>query len=232
MVRFLLYDKKWLDEDPEKMKKLPPKGEMVDSFQVRCDRFTPFRGLLGGIALIPMFLFFGGHHMDPIINAGTAGKIGSLAFIVVILAWIAFLGRDEKDCIEIYPEMIVLYDYDPDREEARPTWFYYWKDVVQYSKKENAIWFNSVYDDPFRPQVRMKKLRPYLEKYAPQAKVVTFNVDAYLDRERKKRWKKENAEYNRLMKERRAKERAAREEAKRKAKEQAEKEEKEEKKKD
>ncbi len=83
--------------------------------------------------------------------------------------------------MDIYPEMMVFYDYDPDRREARPSHFYYWKDIVQYHSSDYYIWRFSKDNDPDNIWLGGGKLRPYLEQYAPNAEVVNFNMKRYFE---------------------------------------------------
>lgn len=180
----------WLDEDPEMVKKIPSKEERVASFRVRQLRDTPMRIYLIIIGALPIFLFFDGpthrwprssmyNEIFPIIKVSEAWKAGSVVFFFAILALIFFLGRKEKGHIDVYPEMLVFYDYDPYMEKARPTCFYYWKDVVQYHRKESYLWIHSRDNLPVNTIIPIKKLRPYLRKYAPQAKEAGFYMEDY-----------------------------------------------------
>ena len=168
----------WLDEDPEMIKKIPPDVERVTFFWVGRAVVTPFRVGFGIIALMPIFLFGKGRG-GPIIELNRYEEIIAEIFILVILALIYFLGRKEKGRVDIYPEMIVFYDYDKYRKEARPIRFYYWEDIVQYHRKEPYIWLESKENLPDRTFMPMRKLLPYFRQYAPHAKEVNFNMDDY-----------------------------------------------------
>ena len=82
--------------------------------------------------------------------------------------------------------MIVFYDYDPDRREARPCQFYYWSDVVQYHQSESYAWIKSKDSEPVNVWLNMNKLCPYFEQYAPHAEVVRFNMKRYFEEREKK----------------------------------------------
>ena len=66
-----------------------------------------------------------------------------------------------------------------ERKQARPTRFYYWKDVVQYYQKEPYLWLHSRETLPVNTVIPIKKLRPYLRQYAPQAKEALFYMEDY-----------------------------------------------------
>ena len=182
----LVNDSYWLDEKPEMMKKIPPEEERVAFFLVRREQSTSFRAILGIMGILSVSLFLGGRHgSGPMIDLGVEGRIGIIAFVLVVLAWLYFLGRNEKGHVDIYPEMIVFYDYDHERKEARPSHFYYWKDIVQYNKAEPYIWFGSVENDPVYFAIRINLLFPYLEKYAPHAEAICCNMKDYFEKKQK-----------------------------------------------
>ena len=119
--------KRWLDEEPEMMEKIPPIEERVACCWLRRLKATPIRIVLIIIGILPILLFFeGGRHgwryssihngIFPIIEVSEAWKAGGVVFFFTIFALINFLGRNEKDHVDIYPEMMVFYDYDHDRK--------------------------------------------------------------------------------------------------------------------
>ena len=152
----------WLEDCPEEMAKLPPKEEMIETIPLYCQDLTNLvrRNDLRTI---------GGVSLNDLIKTIVEG----LCF--------AFFDRIEKGAIEIYSEVFLIYWYDPRKGRVRLYKCCYWKDVVQYSRKEPAIWFDSVYNYPFYARFSMKKMRPYLEKYAPHAKMIKYNVLSYLE---------------------------------------------------
>lgn len=173
--------RQWLDEYPEIMKNIPGTGERVASFWVRQLRDTPLRAILIIIGALPIFLFFEKRHgrIPPIIEVSEFVKAGSAIFFLVILGSILYIGRKEKGHIDIYPEMVVFYDYDHNQKKARPTRFYHWKDVVQYHGKDPYLWLHSRETLPVNTVISIKKLRPYLKQYAPQAKEAIFYMKDY-----------------------------------------------------
>ena len=116
--------KKWLDENPEMAKEIPPLEERTVSFHVRQLKDTPVRVLLLVIGSLPIFLFFEKRHgrISPIIEVSESIKAGSTIFFFLILGIVLLLGRHEKGRIDIYPEMMVFYDYDHDRKKASKTY--------------------------------------------------------------------------------------------------------------
>ena len=159
----------WLDEKPERMAKIPPKEEMVGKVPINC------RNQILLIMLVSLII--GDYRITPLMNFPT--KCLYYGIIIALAAWDAYRQKKEMGYIEIYPEMFVTYWYDKQQKRVRPQYLDYWKDVVQYSGKENAIWFHSPDTYPYCPSFDMKKMLPYLEKYAPHAKVVDFDVDKY-----------------------------------------------------
>ena len=183
-MRILARYEKWLDEDPEIMRKIPLEEERLASFWVRRMQDTPFRMLLGIIGLIPVLLFVSGRG-GPIIDKGIEGIIGSYVFFFLMMALAFFLGRKEKGHADIYPEMIVFYDYDLYTKKARPCCFYYWSDIVQYHWEQPYLWIKSKENRPIFAWIGMCELRPYLEQYAPHAEVVRFNMKRYFEERQK-----------------------------------------------
>lgn len=171
---------RWLDNDPEIMKKIPPVEQKVASVEVLWIGDTPLRVMLVLLWAASVIIFVGGRAgREPIIDLGLKGELGSIALFFVVMALIRFLGRKEKNRVDIYPEMIVFYDYDYYRKEARLTRFYYWKDIVQYHRKKPYIWLGSKEKLATRTFTPMRKLLPYFRQYAPHAKEVNFNMDDY-----------------------------------------------------
>lgn len=171
---------RWLDNAPEKMKQIPPEEERVASLDVLRVRNTSLFSILILIGLIPGIFFMGGRMgRAPIIELGLKGRLGSLVFLFAMAALAHFLGRKAKGHVDIYPEMLVFYDYDPYQKKARPINFYYWKDIVQYHRKEPYIWLGAKENLPDRTFMPMKKLLPYFQQYAPHAKEVNFNMEDY-----------------------------------------------------
>lgn len=182
----MLNGREWLDENPEMMKQIPLEGERVGSIVALRIGNTTFRNSLVLVASLSAILLFGGRGgIPPIINLGTPGKIGGVVFFFMSFIWVYFLGRHEKGHVDIYPEMIVFYDYDPDRKEPRPSHFYYWKDIVQYHAGEGYIWLGDKDSVPVRIWGNMAKLRPYFEEYAPHAEIVRFSMDRYFKKRAK-----------------------------------------------
>ena len=176
----------YLDEKPEMMKKIPSEEKRVASFKMPHGSESLLQIELMIIGVLPAFLFFGGWYegyrrgfIAPFIKVSNSWKIGSLVLFFAMIALINFLGRNEKDRVDIYPEMIVFCDYDPYRKEARPTHFYYWTDIVQYHRKESYIWLESKDNAPQKIWISIKKLCPYLKQYAPHAREVNFNMEDY-----------------------------------------------------
>lgn len=172
-------NKKWLDEDPELIAEIFSEEKRIDSLEVRRSADNPFRWMVGIISVLPMALFWKGRWTGPIIEGGTVEKLGSFAFALFMIAGLLFFTRKEKGHVDVYPEMVVFCDYDPYRKEARPSHFFYWKDIVQYHRKEPYIWLESKDNAPQEIWISIKKLRPYLKQYAPHAKEVNFNMDDY-----------------------------------------------------
>ena len=171
---------RWLDNDPEIMKKIPPVEQKVASVEVLWIGDTPLRVILLLIGMVPGMIFMGGRMgREPIIDLGLKGRLCSLAFFFAMLALIHFLGRKEKNRVDIYPEMIVFYDYDYYQKKARLTRFYYWKDIVQYHRKKPYIWLESKEKLATRTFTPMRKLLPYFRQYAPHAREVNFNMEDY-----------------------------------------------------
>lgn len=171
---------RWLDNDPEIMRKIPPMEQKVASLEVPRIGGTPLRVILVLMGGISGVIFIGGRAgREPIIDLGLKGELGSFAFFLAMIALIHFLGRKEKGRVDIYPEMIVIYDYDQYEKKARPIRFYYWKDIVQYHRKKNYFWVHSKDDLPERSWAPMRKLLPYFRQYAPHAKEVNFNMEDY-----------------------------------------------------
>lgn len=180
---------KWLDEDPEMMKEIPPEEERVACVWGLRVNDTPFRVLLMFSTVVLAFLFFGGRH-GPFLDWGIKWRIGTLVWFIFALLFVFFLARHEKAHVDIYPNMFVWYDYDQYSKKARPSQFYYWSDVVQYNAAEPYIWLGNKDSYPVAIFVDMAKLRPYFEQYAPHAEVVRFDMHRYFD----KRLKQHNAE--------------------------------------
>lgn len=171
---------RWLDNAPEVMKKIPSEKERVAFIEALCIDSSPLRVMLLFIGMVPGMIFMGGRAgREPIIDLGHMGYIGSTIFFLAMITLIYFLGRKEKDRIDIYPEMIVFYKYDYYRKKVRPIYFYYWKDIVQYHRKEPYIWLGAKENLPDRTFTPMRKLLPYFRQYAPHAKEVNFNMDDY-----------------------------------------------------
>ena len=171
---------RWLDNDPEVMKKIPPMEQKVASVSVLRVGGTPLRFMLVLLWGASVVIFVGGRAgREPIIDLGLKGELGSTALFFVVMALIHFLGRKEKDRVDIYPEMIVFYDYDYYQKKARLTRFYYWKDIVQYHRKKSYFWLGSKERLPDKTFIPMRKLLPYFRQYAPHAKEVNFNMDDY-----------------------------------------------------
>lgn len=188
----------WVEDDPEKMKNIPPLEECIDRIPINCHKQTIgvfLSGLLlGGGTFVTVSRYRTMREMDFTTMLWCAGILG------LIVGIDEFLGRKERGYIAIYPEMMVFYWYDKEKKRIRVWDYSYWENVVQYSKRENAIWLDSVDNYPACPQFKMKKLKPYLEQYAPHAKVITFDVDKYWDKKFENGWKKHNAEYKRQIK--------------------------------
>lgn len=180
-------DREWLDEKPELIRKIPSEKERIASFELRREAFTLFRGLIAFIGLLPIILFTEGgrHGSGPIIEVDSVWKLGAYIVFFVMMVCLYFLGKNEKGHVDIYPEMIVFYDYDPDRREARPCQFYYWSDVVQYHQSESYAWIKSKDSEPVNVWINMSKLRSYFEQYASHAEVVRFNMKRYFEERQK-----------------------------------------------
>lgn len=180
-------DREWLDEKPEIMRKLPSEKERIALFWTRRSVGTSFRGILMIIGSIPAFLFAEGgrHNRKPIIRVDTEWQIGAFIFLFLMIALVYFLGRKEKGHVDIYPEMLVFYDYDRYTKKARPSHFYYWTDIVQYHWEGSYLWIGSKDSEPVPAWIGMCELRPYLEQYAPHAEVVRFNMKRYFEERRK-----------------------------------------------
>ena len=133
---------KWLDEDPEMMKEIPPEEERVACVWGLRVNDTPFRVLLMFSTVVLAFLFFGGRH-GPFLDWGIKWRIGTLVWFIFALLFVFFLARHEKAHVDIYPNMFVWYDYDQYSKKARPSQFYYWSDVVQYNAAEPYIWLGN-----------------------------------------------------------------------------------------
>ena len=188
MAMFYRSDRVYLDEDLEKMKEIPPLEEAIDRIKINCHEY-----LLSTFILIAATGYGTSWHNKYGDNT-LVEQIGILkAFLVVLLVLLfdEFLARKKVGWIAIYPEMMVVYYYDDDdTKRARPFACRYWTEVVQYGKDSPAIWFNSVDKDPWISNFKMKKLRPYLEQYAPHAQAVKFSVIAY-DEKKEKEWEKQ-----------------------------------------
>lgn len=211
----------WAEDDLEKMKNIPPLENCIARIPIDCHKQIAIIILLECLLGGGIWLSFGrGKWMREM-------DFTTFLWIIVIgsllIGFEELIGRKERGFFAIYPEMLVIYWYDTLKKRVRVWNYFYWQDVVQYSKRENAIWFESVEKYPFCPQFKMKKLRPYLEKYAPHAKVITFDVENHMKKKEKQEWEEYDAEYHRQMKGYKEKEKALVEEARRKAKEQQEK---------
>lgn len=191
----MLDNSEWLDENSEIMKQIPPEEKRIASFELRREAFTLFRGLLAFMGILPIILFTEGgrHGSGPIIEVSSVWRIGAYIVFFVMMVGLYFLGKNEKGHIDIYPEMIVFYDYDPGRREARPCQFYYWKDIVQYHAADGYIWLGTKESEPVRIWGNMDKMRPYFEQYAPHAEVVRFSMSRYKEKRRKQEKKEEKA---------------------------------------
>ena len=67
---------KWLDEDPEMMKKIPPEAERVASFWIRHNHGTFLSGLLIFVGGMSIPIFWGGRHGGkPLRSEGWEGKV-------------------------------------------------------------------------------------------------------------------------------------------------------------
>ena len=182
-VRYTM--EKWIDDVPEMKAKIPPKEELIDKIPINCH--NPI------LTIIIISALAYDWKIKPLMNWQT--KILYYAILVVLAFWDGYRQKKQRGYLAIYPEMFVTYFYDKEQKRVRPQSFDYWKDVVQYSRKENAIWLKSIDNFPYCPSFKMKKMRPYLEQYAPNAKVVDFDIREYWKKRlcgnwRKKRLKK------------------------------------------
>lgn len=206
----------WLDADPEIMTKLPFQEECIDQISINChiETLTIFVvAMLGGFDTW-------GFRIQAYRDMSLEQKLWRMAIVILVAIIDVGLGRRERGYIAIYPEMMIFYLYDKKQKRARPASYHYWEEVVQYSKRYPAIWFGSENTRPYCPRFKMKKLRPYLEQYAPQAKAVTFNVAFYLDKWDKKADREKKTEYKRQIKGYNEKKKALIEDARQKAREQ------------
>lgn len=174
-------DREWLDEDPEIMRKISPEEKRLASFWTRRSNPSFFEVLPIIIGCISCILFWGGRGRKPIIDLGVEGRVVSLIFFFLMFGLEYFITRKQKGHVDIYPEMIVFYDYDQYTKEARPSHFYYWTDIVQYHWERPYLWIGSKDSEPVSAWIGMCELRPYLEQYAPHAEAVRFNMKRYLE---------------------------------------------------
>lgn len=181
----VISDREWLDEDFEMMKKIPPEEKRLASFWIRRSNPSLFEVLPIIIGCISCILFWGGRGRKPIIDLGIEGRVVSLIFLLLMIGLVYFLTRKQKGHVDIYPEMLVFYDYDYYTKEARPSHFYYWTDIVQYHWEKPYLWIGSKDSEPVPAWIGMCELRPYLEQYAPHAEVVRFNMKRYFEERRK-----------------------------------------------
>ena len=181
-VRYTM--EKWIDDVPEMKAKIPPKEELIDKIPINCH--NPI------LTIIIISALAYDWKIKPLMNWQT--KILYYAILIALAFWDGYRQKKQKGYIEIYPEMFVVYFYDKEQKKIRPSGYFYWSGIVQYSRKENAIWFKSIDNFPYCPSFKMKKMRPYLEQYAPNAKVVDFDIGEYWDKKALRELAEEKAE--------------------------------------
>ena len=123
--------------------------------------------------------------------------------------------------VEIYSKMFVIYEYDNKHKKLYLSEYYAWKDITRYDSGIDGIRIDFISGQYICFKAKRKKFYPYLLQYAPQAKKLTYEdrkmrakVQRQADKMQEVQWEKENAEYKRLMKERKKQEKETKTKAK------------------
>lgn len=160
----------WVTENQNEIAKILPDETCIARVSINCH--DPIIPSLFGLIFLPLigggpFLLF---PFDIVLRYW-----GIILLITVVLFLLdAFIFRKAKGYIEIYSEMFVFYEYDEDWKQLYLSECYDWKDVTRYDYGIDGIRIDFISGDYICFKAKRKEFYPYLLRYAPQAKKLTY----------------------------------------------------------
>lgn len=159
----------WIDENQAEIAEMLPSEECICRVPIYCHTY--------GVPCIAIFAscFVMGHSgflfpFDIVLRYW----LFLLALVAIFWPLEAFIFRKAWGYIEIYSKMMVIYEYDKRRKKHYLSECYDWKDVTRYDHGIDGIRIDFISGDYICFKAKRKEFYPYLLRYAPQAKKLTY----------------------------------------------------------